>query len=221
MPVTVPDEKSESIRDLERARDDAKQDETRARHRLGKFLLRHERRWTGKTNWTKGHMEWIRQQTFEHEAQNQVLREYLRKLDRGQRRPRSLRHSHRRRRQGMDARAAGQGLPGSPRGQAAHRHGDRCRGRRHASLRMPRSTSCRSLASFPLRTRVATSTHRGPITRTGNKHLRRVLVEAAWSYRIRRKDESGRSGSGAKTSIRASRPSPGRHKNGFTVSTGG
>ena len=47
----------------------------------GKFLLRHERVWTGKTNWTKGHMEWIRQQKFEHEAQNQVLREYIRKLD--------------------------------------------------------------------------------------------------------------------------------------------
>jgi transposase len=182
-PVNVPDEKSESIRDLERARDDAKQDETRARHRLGKFLLRHERRWSGKTNWTKGHMEWIRQQKFEHEPQNQVLREYIRKLD-----------------EASDAlerfdTAIAESVKGwvleplvknyqALRGVAiltatviAAEVGD-----------MRRFACAKHFMSFvglvPSENSSGDATRRGPITRTGNKHLRRVLVEAAWSYRM-------------------------------------
>ena len=52
--VYVPDEATEAMRDLERARDDAKKAERVARHQLGKFLLRHGRRYAGKTAWTRG-----------------------------------------------------------------------------------------------------------------------------------------------------------------------
>lgn len=48
--VYVPDEATEAMRDLERARDDAKKAERAARHQLGKFLLRHGRRYGGKTS---------------------------------------------------------------------------------------------------------------------------------------------------------------------------
>jgi len=182
-PVTVPDEKSESVRDVERARDDAKQDETRARHRLSKFLLRHDRRWTGKSNWTKAHLEWIRQQRFDHEAQNQVLREYLRKMDESSDAVDRL-----------DTAIAEavkdwalqplvknyQALRGVAMLTAtviAAEVGD-----------MRRFASAKHFMSFvglvPSENSSGDSTRRGPITRTGNKHLRRVLLEAAWNYRM-------------------------------------
>ena len=79
--MRVPDESTEALRDLVRARDDAKRVERAARHRLSKFLLRHDRRYSRPTAWTGIHLEWIRKQTFEHEAQNRVLREYLHSVD--------------------------------------------------------------------------------------------------------------------------------------------
>lgn len=71
--VFVPDEATEAMRDLERARDDAKKAERVARHQLDKFLIRHGRRFSGKTRWSQRHFAWIRLQTFEHEAQQRVL----------------------------------------------------------------------------------------------------------------------------------------------------
>ena len=79
--VYVPSEADEALRDLERSRDDAKRAERTARHQLGKFLLRHDRRWDGKSNWTVRHMEWIRRQKFEHEAQQCVLADYLKAVE--------------------------------------------------------------------------------------------------------------------------------------------
>jgi transposase len=79
--VYVPDAEVEALRDLERARTAAKESETAAKHQLGKFLLRHGRRWDGGSNWTLTHRAWIKQQTFDHEAQRRVLRDYLRALE--------------------------------------------------------------------------------------------------------------------------------------------
>lgn len=67
--VCVPDAATEAMRDLERARDDAKVVDRSARHQLGKFLLRHGRINQGKTAWTQTHLDWIRKQAFEHQAQ--------------------------------------------------------------------------------------------------------------------------------------------------------
>jgi transposase len=58
-PIHVHDEASEAMRDLERARDDAKNAERVARHHLSKFLLRHGRRYPGKTAWTQQHLQWF------------------------------------------------------------------------------------------------------------------------------------------------------------------
>jgi len=79
--VYVPDEADEALRDLERARDDAKRAERTARQRLGKFLLRHDRRFIQTGNWTVRHMEWIRRQKFEQAAQQRVLNDYLKTLE--------------------------------------------------------------------------------------------------------------------------------------------
>lgn len=53
--VWTPDEATEALRDLERAREDARRTERAARQRLSKFLLRHDRRW-GRTAWTQAHL---------------------------------------------------------------------------------------------------------------------------------------------------------------------
>ncbi len=61
-PLWVPDAAHEALRDLVRAREAAKKDQLRARHRLGKFLLRHGRRpATGMTPWTQRYLAWVRQ----------------------------------------------------------------------------------------------------------------------------------------------------------------
>src|SRR5690606_34198958 len=77
-PIWIPDEPTEAVRDLERARDDARLAERRARQQLLKFLLRHGRRFTeGKHHWTQIHWRWIRRQRFEHEALERVLEDYI------------------------------------------------------------------------------------------------------------------------------------------------
>ncbi len=70
--VYVPDEAVEAIRDLERARDDAKRAERVARHQWSKFLLRHDRHGEG-TTWTRRPRDWIRSQKFAYPAQQRVL----------------------------------------------------------------------------------------------------------------------------------------------------
>jgi len=59
-PVYVPDSTDEAIRDLCRARTDAVDDRTRARHRLKSFLLRNGFRYTAKSTWTPAHMRYLR-----------------------------------------------------------------------------------------------------------------------------------------------------------------
>lgn len=63
-PVWVPDAAHEALRDLVRAREDARQDQHRARHRLSKFLLRHGRRppETVKKARTLKYLTWIKEQ---------------------------------------------------------------------------------------------------------------------------------------------------------------
>ena len=75
--VFIPDEKTEAIRDLERAREDAKKAERVARHQLSKFLLRNGRRYPGKTTWNDAHRAWIAKQAFAEPAQQYVLTDGL------------------------------------------------------------------------------------------------------------------------------------------------
>jgi transposase len=76
--VWVPDAAHEALRDLVRARLAAKRDQLRARHRLGKFLLRQGRRAPeGTTAWTGRYLVWVKQQRFEQGAQETTLLDYL------------------------------------------------------------------------------------------------------------------------------------------------
>src|SRR5580658_6773244 len=80
--VWVPDRAHEALRDLVRARLAAKRDQLRARHRLGKFLLRQGRRAPqGTTAWTGKYLVWVKQQRFEHAAQEATLLDYLHEVE--------------------------------------------------------------------------------------------------------------------------------------------
>ena len=80
--VRVPDEGSEALRDLVRAREAAKQDQLRARHRLGKFLLRHGLRPAlGVKAWTLAHLAWVRQIRLAQLAQQFTLLDYLHEVE--------------------------------------------------------------------------------------------------------------------------------------------
>ena len=79
--VYVPDATDEAIRDLCRARTDAVDDRTRARHRLKAFLLRHGFRYTAKTTWTPAHMRYLRELVLPHPAMKVILEDYLCAID--------------------------------------------------------------------------------------------------------------------------------------------
>src|SRR4051795_3988209 len=81
--VWVPDAAHEALRDLVRAREAAKKDQLRARHRLGKFLLRHGRRPpTAMKPWTQAHLAWVKRAVhFDQAAQEATLLDYLQEVD--------------------------------------------------------------------------------------------------------------------------------------------
>ncbi len=75
-PVWIPDEAHEALRDLVRARADAKADALRAKHRLSKFLLRRGLQAPGIRAWTRKHEAWLNGLRFEHIADQVVYQDY-------------------------------------------------------------------------------------------------------------------------------------------------
>ena len=181
--IHIPTEQEEAARDLLRCREDIRADLLRARHRLSKFLLRHGRRFTGtKHAWSKRHEAWLRAQTWPFPALDQTHRAYLRAVDETVARLRAVEE---------DLRALLDLEPLRPRVARlrcfrgiddltaltiAAELGD---ARRFASA--PSTMAFAGL--IPSEHSSGTKRVRGAITKTGNAHLRRVLVEAAWHYR--------------------------------------
>ena len=77
--VCPPTPAEEAVRDLCRARDDAREDLQRSRHRLGKLLLRRGLHYGGR-NWTRGHRQWIDSLVWEHEAEHHVVEDICSRL---------------------------------------------------------------------------------------------------------------------------------------------
>jgi transposase len=75
--IRVPTLAEEAVRDLCRTRSDMVEDLTRARNRLGKFLLRHGRPWRGGSTRTKVYQVWLRAQRFDQPAMTQTFEHYL------------------------------------------------------------------------------------------------------------------------------------------------
>jgi len=181
--IHVPTDQEEAVRDLLRCREDIRQNLLRARNRLSKFLLRHGRRFTATKNaWSRKHDVWVRAQTWPLPALDQTHRAYVRTVDEAVARlhtveaelrdlttlePLRTRVERLRCFPGMDdvtalTIAAELGDPRrfpSPRGLMAY------------------------VGLIPSEHSSGPSRARGAITKTGNAHIRRVLVEAAWHYR--------------------------------------
>jgi transposase len=179
--VCVPDEAVEAIRDLERARDDAKCAERAARHQLGKFLLRHDRHWDAK-NWTVKHRDWIRRQKFDYPAQQRVLEDYLKTVEDLAERVQRLTSQLEQLVQEttlaplVKALQAFRGISVVSAVTIAAEAGDL---RRFASA----SQFMSYVGLVPSEDSSGQRRRQGAITRCGNAHLRRIIVEAAWHYR--------------------------------------
>lgn len=183
--VHPPTEEDEAVRDLCRAREDAHADLVRGRHRLSKLLLRHGWAWTGgKKMWGQGHRLWLRSLRFEHKEGQWVLDDYLLAVENLEERLR-----------GLDAQI--EQVSQDPR-YAKVVGALRCfRGidtltamclvaELHDFMRFD---SARGLMAYlglvPSEHSSGGKEHRGEITKTGNRHVRRLLIEASWHYRHR------------------------------------
>ena len=185
--VWVPDADHEALRDLVRAREAAKKDQLKARHRLGKFLLRHGRRPDGIKAWTKQHREWIKSHVhFEQAALEATMADYLEEVDHVAERIVKLEKA-------LDE--AVQQAPAEIRAVIEALQALRGVAQTTAATivcelgSVSRFQSPRQLMGYSgLVAREHSSgnrVQRGGITKTGNSHLRRVLVEAAWAYQHR------------------------------------
>lgn len=181
--VWVPDQEQEAIRDLTRAREDLKRLERQSRQRLGAFLLRHGKRYGGKTRWTQAHYRWLERVRFEQPAQQIVFQEYVDTLRHLQGRVQALEKQ-------MQQALAGWALGDIVQGLMALRGirlitamtlvaelGDITRFDSPAQLMA-------YLGLVPAEHSSGARQRRGSITKAGNGHVRRLLVEAGWSYRF-------------------------------------
>jgi transposase len=185
--VWVPDAGSEALRDLVRAREAAKQDQLRARHRLSKFLLRTgQRPASGVKAWTELFMAWVRQLRFPQVAQESTRLDYLHEVEHMAERVKRLEQA-----------IAEAVKLASPELQEVVKDLQALRGIAQISAvtiaaelgNISRFEGARQLMAYsgtiPSEDSSGKRTRRGSITKTGNAHLRRIAVEAAWSYRLR------------------------------------
>jgi len=181
--VKIPEVETEAMRDLERARDDAKNAERVVRHQLDKFLLRHGRIWS-KTKWTRLHWSWIKQQEFPAEASRRVLADHIRAVEEATSRVERLEKD-------IEELVESWSLAPLVRALQALR-GVRLISAVILSAEVgdmaqfaTASKTMAFLGQVPSEDSSGQRCRRGRITRTGNGHVRRILTEAAWNYRFR------------------------------------
>jgi transposase len=181
--IHIPTQQEEAARDLLRCREDIRADLLRARHRLSKFLLRHGRRFTAtKKAWSKRHDAWLRTQTWPLPALDQTHRAYVRAVDEVLARLRDVETELCALLDLEPLRARVQRL------RCFRGIDDLTALTIAAELGDPRRfVTAPSTMAFvglvPSEHSSGTKRAQGGITKTGNAHLRRVLVESAWHYR--------------------------------------
>jgi transposase len=182
--IGIPTVQEEAVRDLCRTRADMVEDLTRARNRLGKFLLRHGRVWRGGSTWTLKHQAWLGSQRFEQPAMAQTFGQDLAVVE--------VRNAQ------LDAveptlpagatgrRSTGRSL-GSPAYRGVTRLGALGLAAEVADWRRF-ATACQFMG-FAGWSQASCSSgntvHRGRLTKAGNAHLRAQLVESAWALKHR------------------------------------
>jgi transposase len=181
--VRVPSGEEEALRDLVRAREDVRGDLMRARHRLGKMLLRHDIRYEDTTSrWGERHRRWLAKLDLGQPGAQATLTDYVGAID-----------ALALRRQTLEG-AIAELVPASPCAQTVARL--RClRGIDTLSAvglavevgdfaRFERAGQLMSyLGLVPSEHSTGASRRQGHITKTGSRHARRLLIEAAWHYR--------------------------------------
>ena len=183
-PVWVPDHEQEAIRDLTRCREDMKAMERQLRQRLNAFMLRHGKIYTsGKCKWTQAHFRWMEQVRFDSPVQQIVFVEYVDAVKQAQHRVASLEQEMRNALPAwqlgpiVEALMSLRGVKLITAMTVMAELGD-----------ISRFDSPRQLMAFlglvPSEYSSGKTRRRGGITKTGNGHVRHVLIEAAWSYRF-------------------------------------
>jgi transposase len=181
-PVYVPSVEDEAIRDLSRAREDAMQDLKAAKFRLKAFLLRHDIRYTGRANWSPAHLRWLSEVVCATPAQQIVFQEYVRAVtehtDRLQRLEQELQDQVKAWRLSpvVEALQALRGIQFIVAVTTVAELGDLSR------FDNPRQLM-KFLGLIPSEYSSAEKRRQGTITKAGNTHARRALVEGAWAYR--------------------------------------
>jgi len=181
--VRPPTAADEAVRDLARARDDAREDLQRCRHRLGKLLLRRGLHFAGK-NWSRAHRRWIDTLGWAHAAERAVVDDYLLAIDQLEARLTEL-----------DERLAEIAQAAPYREPVAWLRCFRGIDTLTAMLILAELHDFRRFASAPAlmaylglvpgEDSSGEKHRRGRITRTGNALVRRLLVETAWHYQHR------------------------------------
>jgi transposase len=185
--VWVPDPKHEALRDLVRAREAAKQDTKRAEHRLGKYLLRYgQRPPSGSRAWTAAWWQWVRKLELPHPEQGTTLLELILEVDHQSNRverfdgaiERAVATAPEQLRSIVAALQSLRGVEQETAVTLATEFGSFVR-----FERAPQAMGYTGLVASEYTS--GTKKRQGAITKTGNSHLRRALVEAAWHYRHR------------------------------------
>jgi transposase len=181
--IHVPTSEDESLRDLVRCREDAKEDELRAKHRLSKFLLRNNIQPPSRmTKWTVKYRRWLDTLKFDSSKLQLVFQEYYHQIKELEQR--IIRLEEEIRVQATESvHAPVIQVLQSLRGVAlitatslAAEIGS------FARFKTPRQLMA-YIGLIPSEYSSGESRKQGKITKTGNRHVRRLLVEAAWSYR--------------------------------------
>ena len=183
--VAPPTPETEGLRDLMRCREDLRRARTNARHRVAKQLLRHGHIYReGVSQWTKAHRAWVARQRLDDALAHEALRQMLVHLDGLDRQldalDRDLEEIARTERWAAPVEALTRFRGVSTRtalGLLAE-IGD------FARFSHPRELAA-WLGVVPCEYSSGQQRHRGHITKTGNDHARRLLIEAAWAYRHR------------------------------------
>lgn len=181
--VWVPDQEQEAMRDLTRAREDIKALERMARQRLNAFLLRHGHVYPGKSRWGQAHLRWLEHLKMATPTQQIVLTEYIDTVQEAQRRVAALTEQMRAALENwsmcpvVEALMALRGVSVIVAMTTLAELGDLTRFDSPAQLMA-------YLGLVPSEHSTGQTRHQGPITKAGNSHARRMLIEAAWAYRF-------------------------------------
>lgn len=179
--VWVPDEKEEALRDLVRAREDAQEDVLRKRNQISKLLLRLDKKPPKGSPWTLKYRQWLHSLEFNQAAQGMVLKEYIHALEEAEamvnRLEKEIAEQVKESAQYpvIEALQALRGVSLITSATVIAETFDLCR-----------FGSAKQLMSFVGLVSSESSSgdnrYQGRITKSGNAHIRRVVVESAWHY---------------------------------------